>query len=67
MHAHGHSLFESSKLAGMRLIQHQTIMGSPRPAPEHFMFMLYFQSVSVTFCLCPLAVLVAYLLNNELA
>ena len=27
MHTHGHNLFESSKLAVMRPIQHQTIMG----------------------------------------
>ena len=49
MAMHGHSLFESSTLADIRPVQHQTIMGSP----ETLTFVFYFQSVSVTFTFFP--------------
>ncbi len=36
MAMHGHNLFESSKLAGMHPIQHQTIMDPCSPDPEQY-------------------------------
>ncbi len=36
MAMHGHNLFESSKLAGMHPIQHQTIVDPCSPDPEQY-------------------------------